>query len=307
MFEENIQEEFEFQIEQKSGRVDKYLTTELDTMSRSKVQNLIADGYVIVNGETIKANYKLETGDKVEVFVPEPEAVDVEAEDIPLDIIYEDKDIVLINKAQGMVVHPGAGNPNGTLVNALLFHIKDLSGINGEIRPGIVHRLDKDTSGILMVAKNDEAHVNLSEQLQNRTVKRKYWALVHGVLPHEHGTINAPIGRDPKDRQKFTVIKGGKEAISHFRVLERIQKFSLMEVSLETGRTHQIRVHLNYIDHPVAGDKIYGPKKSLEGNGQFLHARMLEFTHPRTGETMSFEAELPALFEETLDRLRKDY
>lgn len=307
MFEENIQEEFEFQIEQKSGRVDKYLTTELDTMSRSKVQNLIADGYVIVNGETIKANYKLEAGDKVEVFVPEPEAVDVEAEDIPLDIIYEDKDIVLINKAQGMVVHPGAGNPNGTLVNALLFHIKDLSGINGEIRPGIVHRLDKDTSGILMVAKNDEAHVNLSEQLQNRTVKRKYWALVHGVLPHEHGTINAPIGRDPKDRQKFTVIKGGKEAISHFRVLERIQKFSLMEVSLETGRTHQIRVHLNYIDHPVAGDKIYGPKKSLEGNGQFLHARMLEFTHPRTGETMSFEAELPALFEETLDRLRKDY
>lgn len=307
MLEENIQEEFEFQIEQKSGRVDKYLTTELDTMSRSKVQNLIADGYVIVNGETIKANYKLETGDKVEVFVPEPEAVDVEAEDIPLDIIYEDKDIVLVNKAQGMVVHPGAGNPNGTLVNTLLFHIKDLSGINGEIRPGIVHRLDKDTSGILMVAKNDEAHVNLSEQLQNRTVKRKYWALVHGVLPHEHGTINAPIGRDPKDRQKFTVIKGGKEAISHFRVLERIQKFSLMEVSLETGRTHQIRVHLNYIDHPVAGDKIYGPKKSLEGNGQFLHARMLEFTHPRTGETMSFEAELPALFEETLDRLRKDY
>lgn len=307
MFEENIQEEFEFQIEQKSGRVDKYLTTELETMSRSKVQNLIADGYVFVNGETIKANYKLETGDKVEVFVPEPEAVDVEAEDIPLDIIYEDKDIVLVNKAQGMVVHPGAGNPNGTLVNALLFHIKDLSGINGEIRPGIVHRLDKDTSGILIVAKNDEAHVNLSEQLQNRTVKRKYWALVHGVLPHEHGTINAPIGRDPKDRQKFTVIKGGKEAISHFRVLERIQKFSLMEVSLETGRTHQIRVHLNYIDHPVAGDKIYGPKKSLEGNGQFLHARMLEFTHPRTGETMSFEAELPALFEETLDRLRKDY
>ena len=307
MFEENIQEEFEFQIEQKNGRVDKYLTTELKTMSRSKVQNLIADGYVIVNGETIKANYKLETGDKVEVFVPEPEAVDVEAEDIPLDIIYEDKDIVLVNKAQGMVVHPGAGNPNGTLVNALLFHIKDLSGINGEIRPGIVHRLDKDTSGILIVAKNDEAHVNLSEQLQNRTVKRKYWALVHGVLPHEHGTINAPIGRDPKDRQKFTVIKGGKEAISHFRVLERIQKFSLMEVSLETGRTHQIRVHLNYIDHPVAGDKIYGPKKSLEGNGQFLHARMLEFTHPRTGETMSFEAELPALFEETLDRLRKDY
>lgn len=306
MFEENIEEEFTFEVDQKSGRIDKYLTTQLETMSRSKIQLLIEDGFVLVNGEATKANYKLEAGDKVEVFIPEPEAVDVEAEDIPLDIIYEDKDIVIINKAQGMVVHPGAGNPNGTLVNALLFHIKDLSGINGEIRPGIVHRLDKDTSGILIVAKNDEAHVHLSEQLQARTVKRKYWALTHGVLAHEHGTIDAPIGRDPKDRQKFTVIKGGKDAVSHFKVLERFKPYSLVEVSLETGRTHQIRVHLNYIEHPVAGDKIYGPRKTLEGNGQFLHARMLEFTHPRTGETMSFEAELPELFKETLDRLRKN-
>lgn len=307
MFDENIQEEFKFEVEKNSGRIDKYLTEKLEAMSRSKVQHLIASGYVLVNDEKIKANYKLDAGDSIEVFVPEPETVDVEAENIPVDIIYEDQDIVLINKAQGMVVHPGAGNPNGTLVNALLFHIKDLSGINGEIRPGIVHRLDKDTSGILIVAKNDEAHVHLSEQLQKRTVKRKYWALTHGVLAHEHGTINAPIGRDPKDRQKFTVIKGGKDAVSHFKVLERFKSYSLVEVSLETGRTHQIRVHLNYIDHPVAGDKIYGPRKTLEGKGQFLHARMLEFIHPRTGETMSFEAELPNLFEETLDRLRKNH
>lgn len=306
MFEENIEEEFQFNIEKNSGRIDKYLTQELESMSRSKIQILIADGFVLVNDEATKANYKLEAGDKVVVYVPEPETVDIEAEDLPLDIIYEDEDIVLINKAQGMVVHPGAGHPKGTLVNAILYHIKDLSGINGEIRPGIVHRLDKDTSGIMIVAKNDEAHVNLSEQLQARSVKRKYHALVHGVLPHEHGTINAPIGRDPKDRQKFTVIRDGKEAISHFKVLERFKGFSLLEVSLETGRTHQIRVHLNYIEHPVAGDKIYGPRKSLEGNGQFLHARMLEFEHPRTGETMSFEAELPELYIETMNRLRDD-
>lgn len=304
MFEENIEEEFQFNVEKNSGRIDKFLTQELETMSRSKVQNLIAAGFVFVNGKTIKSNYKLEAGDSIIVYVPEPEAVDVEAEDLPIDIIYEDEDIVLVNKAQGMVVHPGAGNPNGTLVNALLYHIKDLSGINGEIRPGIVHRLDKDTSGILVVAKNDEAHVKLSEQLQDRSVKRKYYALVHGVLPHEHGTIDAPIGRDPKDRQKFTVIRDGKDAISHFKVLERFKDYSLLEVSLETGRTHQIRVHLNYIEHPVAGDKIYGPRKSLEGKGQFLHARRLEFIHPRTGETMSFEAELPELYKETMDRLR---
>lgn len=304
MFDEKIEEEFQFEIEKNSGRIDKYLTKQLESMSRSKIQNLIADGFVHVNGETIKANYKLEAGDKVAVYIPEPEAVDVEAEDLPLEIIYEDSDIVLVNKAQGMVVHPGAGNPSGTLVNALLYHIKDLSGINGEIRPGIVHRLDKDTSGILIVAKNDEAHVKLSEQLQERSVKRKYYALVHGVLPHEHGTIDAPIGRDPKDRQKFTVIKDGKEAISHFKVIERFKDFSLLEVSLETGRTHQIRVHLNYIGHPVAGDKIYGPRKTLEGNGQFLHAKMLEFTHPQTAETLSYEAELPVLFKETLKRLR---
>lgn len=307
MFKENIEEEFHFSVKNNSGRIDKYLTEELAGTSRSKIQKLIADGFVLVNGQPVKANYKLEAEDNVSLYIPEAEEVDVEAENIPIDIIYEDEDIVVVNKAQGMVVHPGAGNPNGTLVNALLYHIKDLSGINGQIRPGIVHRLDKDTSGILVVAKNDEAHVKLSEQLQDRSVKRKYYALVHGVLPHEHGTINAPIGRDPKDRQKFTVIRDGKEAISHFKVLERFKDFSLLEVSLETGRTHQIRVHFNYIEHPIAGDKIYGPRKSLEGKGQFLHARRLEFIHPKTGEVMSFEAELPELFINTMNRLRDNH
>lgn len=305
MFEEDdIQETYSFKIESNKGRIDKFLSGELEEMSRSKIQKLITDGYILVNDQPTKSNYKIEAGDEIEVNIPEPEPVDVLPEDIPLEIIYEDQDIVIVNKQQGLVVHPGAGNPNGTLVNALLFHIKDLSGINGEIRPGIVHRLDKDTSGILVVAKNDEAHVGLSEQLQSRTVKRKYWALVHGVLPHEHGTVDAPIGRDPHDRQKFTVIKSGKEAITHFKVLERFNQYSLLEVSLETGRTHQIRVHLNYINYPVAGDPVYGPKKTLEGNGQFLHARTLEFLHPRTGQVMRFDAEIPPIFKKTLDQLR---
>lgn len=290
--------------EQKSIRIDKYLTKQLEDFSRSKVQQLISEGLVFVNDERIKANYKVEDGDVITVTIPEPEEIDIKSENIPLDILYEDEDIVVINKPQGMVVHPGAGNPDGTLVNALLYHIDDLSGINGEIRPGIVHRLDKDTSGVLVVAKNDTAHVHLSEQLQNRTVKRTYWAIVHGQIPHEHGTIDAPIGRDPHDRQKFTVIKDGKEAITHFKVLEHFNHYTWVEVSLETGRTHQIRVHFNYINHPVAGDTTYGPRKTLKGKGQFLHARALEFIHPRTKETMHFEAELPEIFEKNLEILR---
>lgn len=290
--------------EQKSIRIDKYLTKQLEDFSRSKVQQLISEGLVFVNDERIKANYKVENGDVIAVTIPEPEEIDIKSENIPLEILYEDEDIVVINKPQGMVVHPGAGNPDGTLVNALLYHIDDLSGINGEIRPGIVHRLDKDTSGVLVVAKNDTAHVHLSEQLQNRTVKRTYWAIVHGQIPHEHGTIDAPIGRDPHDRQKFTVIKDGKEAITHFKVLEHFNHYTWVEVSLETGRTHQIRVHFNYINHPVAGDTTYGPRKTLKGKGQFLHARALEFIHPRTKETMHFEAELPEIFEKNLEILR---
>ena len=296
---------FKVKIEdQKNIRIDKFLTTQLEDFSRSKVQQLISEGLVLVNEEEIKANYKIENGDTITVTIPEPEEIDIKSEDIPLEIIFEDEDIVIINKTQGMVVHPGAGNPDGTLVNALLYHIDDLSGINGEIRPGIVHRLDKDTSGILVVAKNDTAHVHLSEQLQNRTVKRTYWAIVHDQIPHEHGTVDAPIGRDPNDRQKFTVIKDGKEAITHFKVLEHFEKYTFVEISLETGRTHQIRVHFNYIKHPVAGDEIYGPRKTLKGKGQFLHARALEFIHPRINEVMRFEADLPEIFEKNLATLR---
>lgn len=300
-----LSEKKEFKVDENKGRIDKYLTDRLKDFSRSKIQGLIADGLVLVNNEEIKANYKVEAGDKILVTIPEPETVDIKAENIPLDILYEDEDLVIVNKPQGMVVHPGAGNPDGTLVNALLYHIDDLSGINGEIRPGIVHRLDKETSGLLIVAKNDTAHVKLSEQLQNRTVKRTYWAIVHNQIPHEQGTIDAPIGRDPHDRQKFTVIKEGKEAVTHFKVLEHFNKYTLVEVSLETGRTHQIRVHFQYIQHPVAGDETYGPKKTLQGNGQFLHARALEFVHPRTNEVMRFEADVPEVFQKALEELRQ--
>jgi len=287
-----------------AGRIDKYLVNELKNISRSKIQLLIDERNILVNNEPTKSNYKVQAQDQIQISIPEPEPIDVLPEDIPLEIIYEDKDIAVINKPQGMVVHPAAGHNHGTLVNALLYHIKDLSGINGKIRPGIVHRLDKDTSGILVVAKNDEAHVKLSEQLQDRSMQRKYWAIVHGVLPHNHGTIDAPIGRDPKNRQQFTVVTGGKESISHFRVLERFKDYSLLEVSLETGRTHQIRVHLKYINFPIAGDEVYGPKKTLKGNGQFLHAHTIEFIHPRTRERMHFEAEVPSAFEEALEQLR---
>lgn len=297
-------DELIFTASKNEGRIDKYLTEQLEDMSRSKIQKLISEGQVLVNGEIIKSNYKIETGDDIEVSVPEPETIDMEAENIPIEIIYEDSDIAIINKEQGMVVHPGAGHPNGTLVNALLYHLDDLSGINGEIRPGIVHRLDKDTSGALVIAKNDEAHVHLSKQLQDRTMKRTYWTIVHGSIPHEHGTVDAPIGRDPKNRQRFTVTNSGKEAVTHFKVLERFNQYTLVEVSLKTGRTHQIRVHMNYIHFPVAGDETYGPKKTLKGNGQFLHARALEFIHPRTGGTMKVEAELPAVFKDTIDQLR---
>lgn len=302
--EKKIEETIELTVTADDGRIDKYLVEQLETMSRSKIQGLIADGYVKVNEKIIKANYKVQAADQIIVSIPEAEAIAIQPEDIPLDIIYQDQDIVVLNKAQGMVVHPALGHENGTLVNALLYHIDDLSGINGEIRPGIVHRLDKDTSGIIIVAKNDEAHVALTEQLANRTMERTYWAIVHGVMPHSQGTIDAPIGRDPRNRQRNAIVTEGKEAISHFKLLETFDEYSLLEVQLESGRTHQIRVHLNYIDFPVAGDELYGPRKTLTGKGQFLHARRLGFIHPRTGEKMVFEAELPAIFQEQLEFLR---
>ena len=302
--EENILEEILINVTENKGRIDKFLADELEDMSRSKIQGLIEEDNILVNDEPTKANYKVQKDDEITVVILEPEPIDVVAEDIPIDIVYEDEDVVVVNKPQGMVVHPSIGHYSGTLVNALLHHVTDLSGINGKIRPGIVHRLDKDTSGILVVAKNDDAHQFLSEQLQDRSMKRKYRTIVHGVLPHNHGTIDAPIGRDPQYRQQFAVVTGGKDSISHFRVLERYNEFTLLEVSLETGRTHQIRVHLNYIDFPVAGDDVYGPKKTLEGDGQFLHAHTLEFVHPRTKKVMHFEADVPEIFQKTIDELQ---
>lgn len=303
--EEIIEERIELTVAVNSGRIDKYLADELDNMSRSKIQGLIEEGFIKVNDQEIKSNYKVQADDQITISIPEAEAIDIIPEDIPLDIIYQDQDLIVLNKEQGMVVHPAPGHKSGTLVNALLYQIDDLSGINGEIRPGIVHRLDKDTSGIMVVAKNDEAHVALSEQLADRSMERTYWALVHGIMPHNQGTVDAPIGRDPRNRQRNAVVTEGKEAVSHFKLLERFEEYSLLEVQLESGRTHQIRVHLNYIDFPVAGDELYGPRKTLEGKGQFLHARRIGFIHPRTGEKMIFEAELPRIFEEELEFLRE--
>ena len=237
--------------------------------------------------------------------MPEEEVLEYKAEDIPLDIIYEDADVAVVNKPQGMVVHPSAGHTSGTLVNALMYHVKDLSSINGVVRPGIVHRIDKDTSGLLMVAKNDKAHNALAAELKDKKSLRKYVAIVHGNLPNDRGVIEAPIGRSDKDRKKQAVIAKGKPAVTRFTVLERFGNYTLVELQLETGRTHQIRVHMAYIGHPVAGDPLYGPRKTLKGHGQFLHAKTLGFTHPTTGELVKFTAEEPAIFRETLEKLRK--
>ena len=237
--------------------------------------------------------------------MPEEEVLEYKAEDIPLDIIYEDADVAVVNKPQGMVVHPSAGHTSGTLVNALMYHVKDLSSINGVVRPGIVHRIDKDTSGLLMVAKNDKAHNALAAELKDKKSLRKYVAIVHGNLPNDRGVIEAPIGRSDKDRKKQAVTAKGKPAVTRFTVLERFGNYTLVELQLETGRTHQIRVHMAYIGHPVAGDPLYGPRKTLKGHGQFLHAKTLGFTHPTTGELVEFTAEEPAIFKETLEKLRK--
>lgn len=293
------------EVDDDKNRIDKFLAQKIEKMSRSKIQKLIEKGLVFVNEKKVKASDKVQTHDQIVVYVSEAKKVDLSPEDLPLDIIYQDKDLIVLNKAQGMVVHPSAGHEDGTLVNALLYHVDDLSGINGEIRPGIVHRIDKDTSGIMVVAKNDEAHVKLSEQLADRSMERKYWTLVHGVMPHKQGTIDAPIGRDPKKRQQNAVVTGGKSAVSYFKLLEEFEEYSLLEVELESGRTHQIRVHLKYIDYPVAGDEVYGPRKTLKGKGQFLHAHSLKFIHPRTGEEMYFEAELPKIFKKQLEHLRE--
>ncbi|WP_370296924.1 RluA family pseudouridine synthase [Rossellomorea marisflavi] len=284
-------------------RIDKVVSSLNKDWSRSLVQLWIKEGHVKVNGEVVKANFKCPLDASIEIAIPDPEELDIEAEDLNLDIAYEDQDVIVVNKPKGMVVHPAPGHSSGTMVNGLMHHCKDLSGINGVMRPGIVHRIDKDTSGLLMVAKNDKAHEHLVNQLVEKTVTRKYTAIVHGNIPHEYGTIDAPIGRDPKDRQSMTVVDNGKKAVTHFRVLDRYEDFTLVECELETGRTHQIRVHMKYIGYPLAGDPKYGPRKTLPLNGQALHAGTLGFVHPRTGEYMEFHADLPEEFTKLIARL----
>ena len=291
--------------EQKGDRIDKVLSSLNDDWSRSQVQQWIKDGNILVNHKLVKTNYKVSLADRIEIQIPEPEILDVVPEEMDLEIYYEDSDVLVVNKPRGMVVHPAPGHLTGTLVNGLMAHCKDLSGINGVLRPGIVHRIDKDTSGLLMVAKNDIAHESLVNQLVEKTVTRKYKAIVHGVIPHDFGTIDAPLGRDPKDRQSMTVVDDGKHAVTHFQVLERFLKYTFIECQLETGRTHQIRVHMKYIGYPLAGDPKYGPKKTLAIDGQALHAGILGFIHPRTREYLEFEAPLPDDFAGLLEQLQK--
>ena len=294
-----------FEVENENKRIDAYLSEKLEDTSRVAIQRLITNGKVLVNGKIIKPSYKIQAGDKIEVEEEIPVEVSLKAQEIPLDIIYEDNDIIIVNKPKGMVVHPANGNPDGTLVNAIMAICKDsLSGIGGEIRPGIVHRLDKDTSGIIIVAKNDKAHINLSEQIKNHKVKKTYIALVRGIVKENEATINMPIGRSEKDRKKMAVTKKGKEAITHFKVLQRYDNYTLLQVNIETGRTHQIRVHLSQIGYPIVGDEVYSNgKNEWNVKGQCLHAKSLEFTHPITGEKMYLEAKLPEYFENMLKDL----
>lgn len=287
-------------------RLDKYICKVLD-LSRTRTAELIEGKRVELEGKALKASRKMQAGDQLVVDLPPAQSLDVLPEDMDLDIVYEDSDIIVINKPKGMVVHPAPGHLQHTLVNGLLYHCKDLSGINGVMRPGIVHRIDKDTSGLLVVAKNDLAHESLAAQLADKSCRRLYKAIVHHPFSHTIGTIDAPIGRDEKDRQKMAVTaKNSKPAVTHFTVLENFRDYAYVECSLETGRTHQIRVHMNYIGHPVAGDPKYGPRKTIEANGQLLHAAQLELVHPRTHEKMVFTAPLEPRFKEVLEELQKE-
>lgn len=291
--------------EHKNLRLDKYLQNYIEGKSRSFIQGLIDEENITVNGKTVKSNYKVKPGDIIEAVIPEPKELNIEAENIPLDIVYEDKDVIVINKPQGMVVHPAPGNYTGTLVNALMYHCRDLSGVNGVLRPGIVHRIDKDTSGILVAAKNDYSHNKLSEQLKEHSMKREYYALVEGRIKNDTGTINKPLGRNKKDRLKMGIVSDGKEAVTHYEVLERYNGYTLIKCILETGRTHQIRVHMSSIGFPLVGDPLYGFKKQkFKVNGQMLHAKTLGFIHPSTGKYMEFTSELPEYFTNILEILR---
>ena len=287
-------------------RLDKLISEQLPELTRSAVQHLMQDGCVTIAGKPVKKNTRASAGDVITVELPEPREVEIEPENIPLDIVYEDEDIIVVNKPKGMVVHPAPGNWSGTLVNALMYHCGDsLSGINGEIRPGIVHRIDKDTSGLLVVAKNDRAHQSLAEQIKVHSAGRRYFAVVYGTPREQKGTVNAPIARHPIDRKKMAVLAGGREAITHYEVLEQYAGYSYLTFLLETGRTHQIRVHMAYIGHPIIGDPLYGPAKDKwKLQGQCLHAGELTLTHPATGERMTFQAPLPAYFTTVLQKLR---
>ena len=292
--------------EEKGKRLDAYIpSVDLD-ITRTSAQRLIEDGNILVNGKNVKVSYKIQENDKISVEIPEPKQIELKAQDIPIEIIYEDSDIIVVNKPKGMVVHPANGNPDGTLVNAIMAICKDsLSGIGGEIRPGIVHRIDKDTSGLLIVAKNDNAHVKMSEQIKNHEVKKTYIALVRGIFKENEATIDMPIGRSTSDRKKMAVNKNGKNAITHIKVLKRFDKYTLLQVNIETGRTHQIRVHLSHIGYPIVGDYTYSNgKNEFDVVGQCLHAQKLEFKHPITQKDMCLEAELPQYFKDILDKLK---
>ncbi|EQB3099114.1 RluA family pseudouridine synthase [Clostridium botulinum] len=299
----NLQVEKEFD----NVRLDLYLSKIFEDKSRSYLQGIIDEGNVLVNNKEKKRNYKLKVGDNIEVNIPEPKLLQIEPEDIKLDIIYEDKDVIVVNKPQEMVVHPAPGVYSGTLVNALLHHCKDLSGINGVARPGIVHRIDKDTSGILVVAKNDISHNNLAAQFKEHSISRVYMALVEGIIKDEQGTIEALIGRHPVDRIKMAVVKDGRHAVTHYKVIERFKNHTLVECRLETGRTHQIRVHMSHIMHPLVGDPVYGYKKQrFNLKGQMLHAKLLGFIHPTTRQYVEFESELPEYFKKIIKILKNE-
>ena len=293
-------------VEESGKRLDAYITSIDSEITRTAAQRLIEQGNILVNGEKKKTAYKVSNGDIITIEKEEPKEIELKAQNIPIDIIYEDDDIIVVNKPKGMVVHPANGNPDGTLVNAIMAICKDsLSGIGGEIRPGIVHRLDKDTSGLLIVAKNDEAHIKMSKQIQDRKVEKRYIALVRGNVPDNEATIDMPIARSKVDRKKMAVDKNGKEAVTHFKVLKRYGNYTLLEIKIDTGRTHQIRVHFNYIGYPVHGDPVYGRKSSVDLFGQYLHSKTIRFVHPITKEELFFDSPLPPEFVKKLESLEQ--
>ena len=293
-------------LDDEKGRLDKVIAEKITDLSRTKIKELVNDKNILVNNKAEKVSYKVQSGDVIDVTIPPVKPLSLEAENLHLDIVYEDSDVIVVNKPQGMVVHPSAGHPDHTLVNGLLYHTRDLADSPEGFRPGIVHRIDKDTSGLLMIAKNDKARESLEKQLAEKINKREYLAIVHGNFEVKNGVINAPIGRNPNNRKKMAVNPKGKAAVTHFTVLEQFKNYSLVKCVLETGRTHQIRVHMKYIGHPLAGDPLYGPKKTLSGHGQFLHAKTLGFYQPSTNEWLEFSAPLPTIFEKQLENLRQE-